>query len=509
VSYYKNLVPGQWQIGDIVMGTGTNIKVQKAEVAPDDINKQDYQVARTDEMRFGVDQLKPTTIELTLSVLHNRLLEEWESYVSNFWHSMPSLDDLKKEWRYDQGRLIWGKMHHLYVCSKLDGIPKVVFGRPGQFKYNIDDEYNKGEVVGVVAEFRRADTVAYSATEYVTEIFMENAPATIVRSKGDVDTWLSIIGYGPITNPVITIGEQQIALNIDLAAGEAFEVSSYPWQRRAIDSNRNNLAAAMTGETRYLDKIVLKAGKNTPVRWTSDQITTFVPDLNNESWQEDINNLDNKTLPSTFTTLHGKVVIRLDLLNPDWAEKYIANDVWANKSACIYNKHQFRTSDQQSEVTLTETYGGRSAIAIMSNSTMTNYAMVEISTGAGNNKLILRTGSSPTSFSGVLAEWENPAFFGWTETDRIGIKSDYDAGTNVVTYSALFNNEVKCTWADTSRVVSNANRYQGYLFDMDGNLFTTGTGFRKLLSFDHRVVPVGPEIPGKMFFLWRDAYSVI
>lgn len=506
MSYYKNLVPGQWQIGDIVMGTGTNIIIESAEVNPEDINQQDYQVARTDEMRFGIDQFKPTTIELTMSVLHNRLLEEWEDYISNFWHSMPTLEDLRKEWRYDQGRLTWGKLQHLYVCSKLNGIPKVVFGRPGQFKYKVNDEYNRGEIVQVVAEFRRADTVAYSATEYVTEVFMEDAPARIVRSDGDVDTWVSIIGYGPITNPVITIGEQELALNIDIAAGEAFEVSSYPWQRRAIDSNRTNLAASLTGETRYLDKIILKAKQNTIVRWTSDEVTTFVPDLNNESWQEDINNLTNKTLPDTFLTWTGKVAVRLDTMNPDFAEKYIAAGIFANKCSCIYQKRQFKTADQYSEATLTTPLGGRSAITIMNNGTFGNYVLLEVSTGISNNKLIIRTGTDFYTYSAPRAEWENPAFFGWKETDRVGIRSDYNAGTNIVTFSAIFNGEVKCTWEDTSRVIDHNNRYQGYLFDMDGNLFTTGTGFRKLLSYDHKVVPVPT---GKMFFLWRDAYSVI
>lgn len=507
MSYFKNLVPGQWQIGDIVMGKGTNIKIETVEVNPEDINAQDYQVARTDEMRFGIDQFKPTTIELTMSVLHNRMLEEWEDYISNFWHSMPTLEDLRKEWRFDQGRLSWGKMQHLYVCSKLDEIPKVIFGRPGQFKYKVDDEYNKGEVVQVIAEFRRSDTVAYSAIEYVTPVALGEDPTTIVRSSGDVDTWVSIIGYGPITNPVITIGEQQVALNVDIASGEAFEVSSYPWQRRAIDSNRVNLAASMTGETRYLDKIILKANQDTVIRWTSDEVNTFVPALDNDSWQEDINSLTVRNLPNTFTTLNGKVAIRFDLFNPDFAEKYIGAAIFANKSACIYNKQQFNTANQQSQATLTETQRGRSGIVIMSNATMTNYVIMEVVAGIGNNWLRIRTGTSPTSYSAVRAEWENTSFWGWRETDQVGVKSDYNSGTGITTYSALLNGEVKCSWIDSGNVVDDANnRHQGYIFDMDGNLFTAGTGFRKLVSFDHGTVPAPT---GKMFFLWRDAYSVI
>jgi len=504
MSYYRNLVPGQYQIGDIVMGKGTNIKVTAIEVNPEDINAQDYQVARTDETRFGIDSFKPTTIELTMNVLKNRLLPDWEGFKSNFWHSMPDLEDLRGTWRFDQGRKTWGQMEHLYICSLLDNKEKVIFGRPGQFKYNVNQEYNGGEIVEAIGEFRRADTVAYSAKEYVTEMFLDQEPVRIVRSNGDVDTWVSIIGYGPITNPVITIGDQQIRLGKSFAAGEAFEISSYPWQRRAVDSNRVNLAANLSGNTRFLDKIILPANRNTIVRWTSDEVNTFVPDLNNSSWQEDINKLNTRKVPNSFWTLHGRVVVGFDLFNPKFAENYLASGYFQNSSACIYFKNRFTSAEQYSEATLTETRGGRSALVIMSDGGMSNYAMLEVTTGIGNNYLKIRNGTSPTGYGTVRAQWQNNSL--WKETDRVAIKSFNSGG--IITYKGYLNDVEKCSWTDSGAVVNpgSNNRYSGYVFDMDGNLLSTGTGFRRLMAWDHKVVPVPT---GKMYLLWRDAYSVI
>ena len=507
MSYYKNLVPGQWQIGNIVMGTGTNIRIQSVEINADDLDKQDYQVARTDEMRFGMDQFKPSTIEFTLNVLTNRMLPDYEEFKSNFWHSQPTVRDLKNEWRFDEGRRNWGEMKPLYVCSKLDEIPKVIFGRPGQFKYTSDDSFNRGEIMNVTADYRRADTLAYSAVEFATEIGVEEEPTLLVRSGGDVDTWLRIIGYGPIANPIITIGSQQIKLNATFEEGEAFEISSYPWQRRVVSSNRENLAGNMTGASKYLDKLILPAKTLTPVRWTSDDFNTFIPDIQNTSFQEDIDELTQKTLPDSFTSIEGDVRVRMDILNPDPFSKFISCPVISPKrSSCIYNKDQFNTYNQQSNATITEPRSGRSAITIMSNADMTNFAMLEVTSGVGNYFLKIRTGSGPHTYSSVLAQWENTAALGWHETDIVGIRAEYNESTHHITYKAQFNGVTKATWTDSSDIVSSANRHQGYIFNLDDGVFTVGTGFRNLISYDHGTVP---SPTGKMYFFWRDAFSVI
>lgn len=507
MSYYKNLQPGQWQIGNTVMGHGTNIKVESADIKPYDVDAQDYQVARSDEMRFGFDHFKPTTIELTLQVLHNRLLPSWEGTIPNFWHNMPTINDLAREWRGDDVRNTWGQMKPLYVCSKLDEIPKVIYGRTGQFGYTFDDGYNNGEVVKAIAEFRRADTLAYGVEENSLELNIGAAPVYLTRTGGDgPDAWLRVLLYGPITNPIVTIGEQQLEMAISVPTGVVVEVSSYPWQRRAVDSDRVNVAAGIVGKTQYLDQLKIPYKVPIPVKWTSDEYNTWVPALGNQSWQEDIDDHGLFQIPSTFTTLEGQAAVRFDLFNFGSAafpwitpRTYLGAAIFANRTAILYNAMQYNTANQYAKVRVVEPKIGKSGIVIMSNNTMTNFACLIVESGFGGNFLRIATGTSPSNLT-VRASWQNPYF--WAETDDIS----FEFNNTTKTYTGSINGVSKVTWADSGGIVSTANRRQGFLFDIDGNLLTSGIGFGNIVAYDKTQVQA---TTGRVVLLWRDTYSVV
>lgn len=507
--YYRNLVAGQWQIGSVVMGHGTNIKVEAVDVKPYDVDDQDYQVSRTNEKRFGFDYLKPTTIELTMQVLNNRMLPGYESKFTNFWHNMPTVSDLAREWRADDVRTAWGQMKALYVCSKLDQVPKIIFGRTGQFGYTFDDGYNKGEVVKAIGEFRRADTLAYSVTENSVDIALGQTPTWVTRTNGDgPDSWYRLLLTGPITNPVITVGEQQIELNVDIASGSMVEISSYPWQRRAVASNRTNLAANLIGQTKYLDQLVLPYKVPVPVKWTSQQYNTWVPALGNQSWEEDIDDHKLFKIPTTFTTLSGTASVRYDLFNFGstvfpWMtpRTYLASAILSNKTAVLYNAKKYNTADQCAQARIVNPQAGKSAIVIMSTTTMSNYACLIVESSISGRFLRIATGSSPTATL-VRSSWQNPS--AWLETDDITF--DFNSATK--TYTGYLNGVAKVTWTDSGVIVGTgtANRSQGFLFDVDGNLATAGVGFTSIIAYDKTTVPAPT---GKVSLLWRDSYSVI
>ena len=265
---YKNIVPGQMQIGNIVMGRGTNIIIENWDVKPDDMNNQDYQISRADEMRFGWDSFKPTTIEIDLQVLNNRMLPGYEHLLPNFWKEYPTLGDLKREWRFDEGRQIWGQMKPLYICSKLDGIPKIVFGRPGQFGITAQDEYAGGEVVKCVTQFRRGDTLAYGINENLLLLTESTLEGVIDQQTGNGLSWMRIEIGGPITHPILTLtnlfnpqtGQPQtvtVDLDYSIAPDEVVEISSYPWARRAVNNADPPivLSALLGGVSPYLDRL--------------------------------------------------------------------------------------------------------------------------------------------------------------------------------------------------------------------------------------------------------------
>lgn len=282
MSYYKNLVKGQWQIGDLVFGRGTNIKVNTAEIAGPDVNAGDYQIARADEKQFGFDQLTPTTIQFEMNVLNNYLLPGWETYIPNFWHSMPTVEDFAAEWSGDDVRNRWGAMKPLYHRSRLDNIEKIIFGRPGQFVYNWNDEFGNGEVVNVTAEFRRGDTLAYGIVEKVAVLNQATPNIVINGHSGKAPTWLRILLRGPINHPIVTLTNMYrqdapivVDLDYNIPAGMVVEISGYPWSRRVVNSSDPPVALPrqLIGESPYLDKLRFDFNANVGITLAGSAMT--------------------------------------------------------------------------------------------------------------------------------------------------------------------------------------------------------------------------------------------
>lgn len=258
-----NLLPGQYQIGKLVFGRHTTVRVETCDVKPYDVNPQDYQVSRADEIRFGWDSLKPSTIELTFDVLESQLLDIYADSIPNFWAEMPTVADFQKVWKADDTRNLWGEMLPLYICGT-DGITRTVYGRPRQFTYGMNSPYTRA--IQCLGEFQRADTLSYSVNETGYGITQAEPSATIPGTDGDGPSWFRIVMEGPVTNPSFTFtglslnGITQTApltmsLSYTVAADEIIEINSYPWSRRAVSSNGLNLSPNLGGDTPYLDRL--------------------------------------------------------------------------------------------------------------------------------------------------------------------------------------------------------------------------------------------------------------
>jgi hypothetical protein len=497
---YKNLTQGQYQIGDIVFGRRTNIVVENFDPKSYDVNAQDYQVTRSDEVRFGYDSFKPTTIEISMTVIRNWLLNPFKGTIPNFWADRPTASQLAAEWRGNDVRTQWGEMKPLYFCGK-DQVGKIIYGRPGQF--TMEKSSHLSTLTKCVGEFRRADTLVYSAVESTVLLSHNAVPQYLRRTRGDAPSWLRIIGQGPLTNPVITIGDCQIRINDNFAAGEVFEVSSYPWQRRAVDNDSNNLRNLLVGNSSYLDTLKLPYNQFVPVRWTSDQVNTWVPWPGNANWNLEIEELNQRKLPSGFTVIAGKPVIRFDLINPSGPTTFIGGREFGGTDACLYTEKTYQTTTQFMQCRVVEPFAGRSAMVMMSNLTMTNFAALEVESGINpNNKLVIRTG---TAFNNTTARATYTHSTSWSENDLIGF--GYNPTTKV--FTAFLNGTSVLTWTDSTNIVTanaSTNKYSGFIFDLNNNLLTLGTGFKDVTSYDNVVVPADT---GSVRLYWRDAWSSI
>ncbi len=260
------LEPGQFQIGSLVLGPKTPFKIESLDIGNYEINAQDFQTQSSDELRFGTDTFKPSPIQLTINVLANRSLPNIVALTRSATQTFddPTLSDLQREWRAEDIRFQWGALKPLLFCGT-DGITRQFYGRPGKFTYKMPKQV-QSDYYQAIAEFRRSDTLCYSDAEYYATL--GNSPSNYLRTRGDAPSWVRFIITGPVTNPVIDFGAQQISLATNIPSGKVVEISSYPWARRIINSAGPSLASSNNSTHPYLDKIKFYPGVVTQMSWT-------------------------------------------------------------------------------------------------------------------------------------------------------------------------------------------------------------------------------------------------
>lgn len=269
---------GQWQIGNYVFGKGTRTVIGPMVQTGYTINAGDAPLPQSDEIRFGKDYFQPGQLQFTASIMDNFIL-------ANLWDSSESiplltradelLEDFMKEWRADELRKIWGYVKPL--TYRQANQTRIVYGRPrdiaAQPRRDQPGWYN------CECTFQRSDTLSYAYDLSGTQA-KPNAPGTLARGEGPAPTWMSIFLVGPISNPVITIGPYVITLQHTLPAGKVIQISSAPWERRAISSEGPgvNIRTKMIAESPYLDKLTIPAFANWAVSVAGGS-TTAATDL--------------------------------------------------------------------------------------------------------------------------------------------------------------------------------------------------------------------------------------
>lgn len=293
----RNLEPGQYQIGDFVFGQGTLFNVEGFDIGAYDVNVQDFQLPGSDELRFGSDTLKPMPIQITINARKNFVLSNIAGLIGS-----PSAETLNfendrrpgqlaKEWRADDIRGKWGELKPLRICREVDGRTVLVYGRPG--KLAVPPLGHKGQNQKIIAEYRRSDTLCYSDFEWYVNL-PQSEVLTLVKSEdfdmGNAPSWLRFLIFGPMKHPIIQLGDLIIELDIELAAGEVVELSSYPWQRRCIRINDGiSLNARLLRP--YLDKLSFDTNSGCEISWTATDLAlenSEVFSTDNGTWTENV-----------------------------------------------------------------------------------------------------------------------------------------------------------------------------------------------------------------------------
>lgn len=264
----KNLRRYQWQIGDLVFGKGTVYSVLGVNPQSYNVVNQDTQVPLSDEITMAQDAFQPMTITFTIGVRENEPMRYIPGHLpcDLVEKSSKLLTTLQKEWKADEIKQQWGQLKPI-VYTDGYGSTRRIYGRPRKFSYIPKTETSQFRKV--TAEFARADTLTHADVESQVLLVNNADPKNYTRDKGDAPSWYRVLLVGPMVNPLVTVGANQIQLQHTIASGVTVEVSSYPWSRRIIDSNDLNLRTTLVGSTKYLDQLQIPPGTATPMTFTA------------------------------------------------------------------------------------------------------------------------------------------------------------------------------------------------------------------------------------------------
>lgn len=265
----RNLRPFQYQISDLVFGKYTDYPVLGRKPQAYEINNQDTQVVQSNEIQFGKDTLKAGPIVFKIGVRDNAPVR----YLAN---SLPAdlvdkssklLTALQKEWKADDIRQQFGEVLPIIYCDGYGSVRRV-YGRPRKFEYTPKTETSSFNVV--TCEFQRIDTQTYSDTEFFVSLVNGADPVVHTRDGGDAQAWYRILLYGPMAaGATVNVGVNNFVYNEDILAGDFVEISSYPWQRRVVDSNGINKRRQLIGNTKYLNVPKLPPNTSISMSWSA------------------------------------------------------------------------------------------------------------------------------------------------------------------------------------------------------------------------------------------------
>ncbi len=219
-----------------------------------DLRVADVNRPRQDGKAFGVDYRSGRTITFEMGVRGTSPTEV-----------RTTAAELTKAWRADPVRKTPGAVAELRL--NYDGRERLVYGRPRRFAPDYSD-VAVNQFINVVADFACADDLFYDTEEEgITFSIVPSlggglmaplaSPLTTTadsdRSQGitvvsEMDVWPVIRIDGPITNPIVNIGDvARFEVRLSLEHDEWVEIDTRPWARHALRNGTANVSGTVRG----------------------------------------------------------------------------------------------------------------------------------------------------------------------------------------------------------------------------------------------------------------------
>lgn len=262
----SNYMPtGTWALENgLEFGHGTLLPLDSFSDDGYSVNPGDHQSPRSDEIRFASDSLSPSILTFNIGVLNNRMLPNMALFANpgDGAGIIPARDIVEYftfAWRNDWGRKQHGRA--VPLSYNINGIDKIIYGRPRQLAVVPVGK----DFCTIVATYQRMDSNSYGTEQFGTGLPLN--PVGISNTKiirepiAMANAWLRFLITGPITNPVITIGDGHsdkilVSMSGSIPAGVTVEINAKPWERRVVGSDGLNYAARLNGA--YLDQMFIE-----------------------------------------------------------------------------------------------------------------------------------------------------------------------------------------------------------------------------------------------------------
>lgn len=234
------------------------------EIGLPDSFLDDVETPNDDGRMFGVDHIggQTVTFEVDIFVPGDRAAAK------------VLLEQARRVWRADSIRTTPGA-----VATLTSDVGRVTFGRPRRFVSNDGDD--RSGVLRVTADFATVTDLWFGGVESATVglvpvpsgglIAPLSAPLATTESSdrsqvidvgGELPTWLSVTIEGPITNPVVEVGDfLRWEFRTSLAYDQTLTVDASPWARTILRDGAA-IPGTLTPQSTRLAKSVIPPGSH-------------------------------------------------------------------------------------------------------------------------------------------------------------------------------------------------------------------------------------------------------
>lgn len=106
---------------------------------------------------------------------------------------------------------------------------------------------------------------------------LASAVSSAMTVGGSKATWPVVVVHGPVSNPIVHIGDLTIALALTVPSGKTMTVDTRPWKRRVTRNDGASFAGALTAPTPPLADCSVRPGSyDVTFRGTDPTGTSFV-----------------------------------------------------------------------------------------------------------------------------------------------------------------------------------------------------------------------------------------